>query len=128
MLVHRGLRFQTGRGIGSFFGGLFRSLKPLFSMGLTAGKKILTSDAAKKIGTAALDMGKEAATNMAVDLLSGGDVKESFNKELDSAKAKIAAKLRGGGKRKRRAKKRKIHQSDDDDDVISVKRPYNLFN
>lgn len=135
MLVHRGLRFQSGRGIGSFFGGLFRRLKPLFSMGLSAGKKFLASDTAKQLGSTALDIGKEAAKNVAVDLLSGGDIKESLNKELDSAKSKIADKLRGGGRRRKtRKRKRKTpldYEDDSTDEEITrfpVKRkPYNLL-
>jgi hypothetical protein len=102
MLFHKGERFQSGRGIESLFAGLFRTLKPLFSMGLSAGKKVLASSAAKELGNTALDIGKSAAKNLAADLLEGKNMNESLNKELDTAKAKIATKIRGGG-RKRRA-------------------------
>lgn len=101
-IVHRGDRFQTGRGFGGFFSGLFRTLKPLFSMGLSAGKKLITSDAAKSFGRSALDIGKESAKQLAVDVLTGKNVKESLDKELDNAKQKIAQKIRGSGSRKRK--------------------------
>lgn len=102
MLIHRGERFQSARGIGSLFSGLFRTLKPLFSMGLSAGKKILTSDVAKKIGSTALDIGKEAAKNVAVDLLEGKNIKDSLNKELESAKSQIATTIKGSGRKRKR--------------------------
>jgi len=100
MLFHKGERFQTGQGIGALFSGLFRTLKPLFSLGLSAGKKALTSQAAKNIGTAALDIGKTAAKNMAADLLEGKNLGESLNKELETAKATIASKIRGSGRKR----------------------------
>lgn len=109
IMVHRGDRFQRGRGFGGFFSGLFRTLKPLFSMGLSAGKKFLTSDAAKSIGRTALDIGKESAKQVAVDVLTGRPIQESLDKELDSAKQKIAEKIKGSGQRKR--KRMKFHHS-----------------
>lgn len=107
-IVHRGDRFQHGRGFGGFFSGLFRSLKPLFSMGLSAGKKLITSDVAKSLGRSALDIGKETAKQVAVDVLTGKNVKESVDKELEVAKQKLAEKIRGSGSRRR--KKASHHQ------------------
>lgn len=100
MLFHKGERFQSGRGIGALFSGLFRTLKPLFSLGLSAGKKALTSQAARSIGSTALDIGKQAAKNIAADLLEGKDISQSLNKELDTAKATIASKIRGSGRKR----------------------------
>jgi len=102
MIVHRGDRFQRGRGFGGFFSSIFRSLRPLASMGLSAGKKILTSDAAKAIGRTALEAGKEAAKQVAVDVLTGKNIKESFDKEIQGAREKIATKIAGSGSRKRK--------------------------
>jgi len=103
MLIHRGERYQSGRGIGSLFSGIIRGLKPLFSMGLSAGKKLLTSDTAKQIGSTLLDIGKDSAKNLAVDLLEGKNIEESLNKELQSAKNKIASKIKGGGRKRKRS-------------------------
>lgn len=122
MIIHRGDRYQIGRGIGSLFGGLFRSLKPLFSMGLSAGKRFLQSDAAKKIGSTALDIGKEAAKNVAVDLLQGKNLHETLDKELEVAKSKIATKLQGGG---RFGQKRKTKFKTN---IPLKKTTYNLLN
>lgn len=104
MIIHRGLREQQGRGFGGFLGNIFRGLKPLISMGLSTGKKLLNSDFAKSVGRTALDIGKEAAKNIAVDVLTGTPMQDSVDKELLSAKEKIANKIRGSGKRKRRIK------------------------
>ena len=106
MLFHKGERFQSGRGLGALFGGLIRTLKPLFSIGLSAGKKALQSQTAKSIGSTALDIGKQAVKNLAADLLEGRDMSESLNKELETAKTTIASKIRGSGR------KRAINQSD----------------
>ena len=71
-------------------------------MGISAGKKFLASDTAKKLGTAALDIGKDAAKNVVVDMLEGKDVKETLNKELESAKSKIASTIKGAGRKRKR--------------------------
>ena len=99
---HEGVRLQRGRGIGSIFGSLFRWLRPLASMGLSVGKKALSSDLAKKLGTTALDIGKSAAKNIAVDLLEGKALKETTGEQISEAKKAIASTLKGGGKRKRK--------------------------
>lgn len=116
MQFHQGPYIQRGRGIGSLFSGLFRSLKPLASMGLKVGKKILNSDIAKKVGSTALDFGKEALTNVAVDLLEGKNFKDSANEQLAEAKARLAQTLKGGGKRKRNKKKKKYYSDSEDSD------------
>ena len=102
---HSGSRYQQGRGLGSIFGAIFRGLKPLAKMGLSAGKRFIKSDFAKNLGNAALDMGKSAATNIAVDLLEGKNFKDSAQEQLDEAKSKIAATLKGSGCSKKRKRK-----------------------
>lgn len=101
---HEGARFQRGRGIGSILGGLFRWLRPIASMGLNVGKKVLSSDLAKKLGNTALDIGKSAATNIAVDMLEGKAFKETASEQINDAKKAIATTLKGSG-RKRKKKK-----------------------
>ena len=102
---HQGVRYQEGRGLGSIFGSIFRGLKPLAKMGLSAGKRLLTSDFVKKLGSTALDIGKEAATNIAVDMLEGKKFSDSAQEQLNEAKSKIASTLKGGGSEKKRKKK-----------------------
>ena len=102
---HHGVRLQHGRGIGSLFGGLMRFLKPIASMGFNVGKKILGSDVARKLGSAALDVGKSAARDIAVDLLEGKPFKESTREHMEEAKKVIANTIKGSGKHKKRKRK-----------------------
>lgn len=97
MIFHTGLREQRGRGIGAIFSGLMRGLKPLAQMGFRAGKRFLTSDFAKNLGKSALDAGKQAVTNIAVDLLEGKNISDSAQEQLEDAKKKIATTLKGEG-------------------------------
>ena len=107
---HHGFRLQQGRGIGSIFSGLLRFLRPIASMGLSAGKKVLTSDIAKKLGAAALDVGSTAAKNIAVDLLEGKAFKDTANEQLEEAKKVIANTIKGSGhKKKEREQKKFVH-------------------
>jgi len=121
LTYHSGLHFQQGRGFGSFFGSILRGLKPIAKMGLNAGKKFFTSDFAKKLGKTALDVGKSAATNIAVDLLEGKNLKDSAQEQLEDAKNKIATTLKGGGCSKKRKKKLIL-------DINPKKIKYNLLN
>lgn len=121
-MFHTGLRHQRGLGLGNLFSSLFRSLKPLAKMGLTAGKKFLSSDLAKQIGSTALDMGKTAATNLAVDLLEGKKFSDSAKEQLDEAKSKISAALKGSGRK--RKKKPKVGETDL---IPNKKLKYNLL-
>jgi hypothetical protein len=105
MNFHSGYRFQRGRGIGSLFSGLFRSLMPVAKMGLNAGKKFLSSNLAKQLGNTALDIGKSALKNIAVDALEGKDLSDSAARELQEAKSKIAQTIKGSGKKGRKIKK-----------------------
>ena len=102
MNFHSGLRYQRGGGIGAILSGLFRSLRPLASMGLSAGKTFLGSNFAKKIGSTALNIAKESATNILTDVLEGTPLKETAQKQLENAKSKIAATLKGGGRKRKR--------------------------
>ena len=63
---------------------------------------MLSTDTAKSLGRSALDIGKDAVKKVAVDVLSGKNLKESVNKEIDDVKQKIATKISGSGYRKRK--------------------------
>jgi hypothetical protein len=103
MLIHRGDRYQKGRGIGALFSGFFRSLQPILSRGLIAGRKFLESGVGQTLKKTAIEMGKDAAKNIASDILKGENLKESLNRELDSAKTKIAEKIKGGGRKRKKS-------------------------
>jgi hypothetical protein len=101
MLVHRGPRSQSGRGIGSIFSALARGLAPIAKLGLRAGKSFLSNPLVRKVGQSALDVAKQSAINLSADLLEGKKMDESAQRELDNARQKIASTLRGGRKRKK---------------------------
>lgn len=101
MLVHRGVRTQSGRGIGAIFSALARGLAPIARLGLRAGKSLMSSPLVKKVGESALDLAKQSAVNLTADLIQGNNMEESAQKELNNARQKIASTLRGGRKRKK---------------------------
>ena len=118
------MRLQHGRGIGSLFSGLLRFLRPIASMGLNAGRKFLGSDIAKKLGSAALDVGTSAAKNIAVDLLEGKAFKDTANEQLNEAKKVIANTIKGGSQKKKKKRKRASVKTS----CSNKKAKYNLLN
>lgn len=112
MNYHHGPRLQRGRGLGSILAALFRGLAPVARLGLNAGKRLIAIPAVRTLGKTAFDIAKQGAVSMAADIVDGKNVKESAQKELNIAKAKIAQEignarskivstLRGGKKRKK---------------------------
>jgi hypothetical protein len=96
--VYRGANYQKGHGIGSFLGGLFRTVLPLLKSG------------AKAVGREALRTG----AHVLGDIVEQRPVKESFKNRINEAglnlKRKVDDKVRGmagsgikGGKRRRQA-------------------------
>jgi len=130
MNYHSGNRIQRGRGIGSMFSGLFRMLKPFAVKGLNFGKKILASDTAKKIGSSVLDIGKNAAKDVLVDVLEGKNFVDSSSEKLQNAKSQIAETLAqnikgAGGSKCVRKKKRKLKNENSTEN--SKKTKFNLL-
>lgn len=105
MTFHNGPRFQRGRGIGSIFSGLIRAFKPLASKSFEIGKRILTSNTAKNLGSTIGQLGTEALKNVAVDILEGKNINEAAKNQLNNARKTLAESLRGSG-RKRKVKEK----------------------
>lgn len=128
---HSGYRLQKGKGLGSMFSGLFRSLKPLATMGLAVGKKFLSSDLVKNIASGATSFAKDAAKNVIVDVLAGKSLGESAGEQLTKAKDLISQTLRGEETSKKdtvtkKARKRKVKVKDIQYPGRKIKR-YNLL-
>lgn len=104
MNFHSGLRYQRGRGFGSLFAGLLKGFAPLARMGLSAGKKLISSDLVKNVASTALDSGKQAIKHLAADLLEGRDISSTAKDELSDARKKIASTLRGSGRKNKKRK------------------------
>jgi hypothetical protein len=128
MFFHKGPRFQEGRGLGSLFSGLWKSIKPLATMGFQAGKKLLTSDTAKKLGTTALEAGKDAIKNIAVNMLEGKkNFKDVAQEQLEEAKNKIAQGLRGSGRKRKRRKELDSSSLNREETKVKRRKTYNLL-
>lgn len=124
MNYHSGPRYQKGRGLGNIFMSMFRGLAPIARLGMQAGKNLLSSPLAKKLGNAALDVAKASASTMAADLVEGKNMNESMQQELEKARTKIATTLRGGRKRKKHTHKNKNKQTSKNK---KIKTMYNLL-
>lgn len=102
MNFHQGNNFQRGRGFGSLFSGLFRSLVPIAKVGASLGKRVLKSDFVKGLSSKALDVGKDMVKNIAADVLTGKSFSESAEQELNNAKKKVGEAIRGSGRKRKR--------------------------
>jgi hypothetical protein len=99
MRFHQGIELQRGRGFGSLFSGLIRTLIPIAKVGLNAGKRVLQSDYVKNLGSKALSVGKEMVKNIASDVLAGQTFKNSATNEINEAKKKLSEAIKGSGKK-----------------------------
>lgn len=107
MIFHHGSDFQQGRGIGSLFSGLFRTLVPIARAGANLGKRVLKSDFVQNLSKQALQHGAEMAKNVAADLLQGKNFSESASEQLEEAKKKVGEAIRGSGRGRGRAKRKR---------------------
>ncbi len=106
-LTHRGPFIQSGRGLGSFFSGIFRASRPLLSKSLRLAKKAVSSKAAKKFGSQLMDAGIDVAT----DALAGKNIGESVNEKVEKAKQEIAGELQNlKSNTKKPAKKKRTNK------------------
>lgn len=122
--VYVGTPHQRGHGIGSFLGGLYRTVLPLFKSGLkTIGKESLRSglnvlddvtnnnmnfrDAFKHRGNESLNNLKRKATDKIDRLMSGsGYKKRSVMKKRQSRKKRPVKRTRARAIKKNKKKKR----------------------
>lgn len=116
-VIYRGSVYQKGHGIGSFLGGIFRSIMPFLKTGAKTVGKVLLRSGAGFLG----------------DLAEEQSAKESFNKRVKEAGGELKRKavgalngMTGSGRIKRRrtlkqkqivakrraSKKQQKHQSD----------------
>lgn len=108
MTCHSGDFYQTGRGFGSTFRGLMNNLAPYASKGVSIGKRILESDLLKNLSSEAVRTGKDAITNIALDVLTGEKtLAESGKEEIDDVKKKISSALKNY-KEKRSLKRKQL--------------------
>ena len=111
---HSGRKLQLGRGIGSLFASITRSLLPM-------GKKILTSNTTKALAKSVGKTLKEAAVDTAIDVLEGKSPKEAAQRSLERTKRKIADKLKDQPKSHKTSKSKKAKIS------IKKRRPEGYY-
>ena len=106
--------YMTGEGLGSFFSSIFRKILPAAA---NVAKKVAGSKVLRETGKQLLDSGVNAATNVAIDAISGQKpVNESAANELSKARNEIANALKNANK------KRQMENSDDDEERSVKKR------
>ena len=106
--------YMTGEGLGSFFSSIFKKILPAAA---NVAKKVAGSKVLRETGKQLLDSGVNAATNVAIDAISGQKpVNESAADELSKARNEIANALKNANK------KRQMENSDDDEERSVKKR------
>ena len=96
---HRGLKLQSGHGLGSLFASLFKAgARALPSIAKTATKTVAKA-ANSRLGRELGDVLIDAGTNAAVNALQGKDVMEGVDQSIDQAKSKIVGALKEKGRR-----------------------------
>ena len=90
--------YMTGEGLGSFFSSIIRKILPAAA---NVAKKVAGSKVLRETGKQLLDSGVNAATNVAIDAISGQKpVDESAADELSKARGEIANALKNANKKR----------------------------
>ena len=84
---HSGRKIQRGKGIGSIFNSIFRTILPI-------GKKIVTSATAKSLAKSVRDSLANAAINTVGDVIEGDNLKEAAQKRLNESRKQIGAVIK----------------------------------
>lgn len=100
--VHTGPAIQSGYGVGSFIGGLFKKI-------LSLGKKAAQSSIGKEVISTAKDAALSTGINVMSDVISGKKpVKESISKNLTQSRQDLAEALQRGLKHKKQEKQQDL--------------------
>jgi hypothetical protein len=98
MLFHRGAYHQRGRGLGSMFAGLARTVFPILK---SLGKSIISSPTTKEILKSAKKSAINAGLDLAADTLSGKNIKQSVKHRGSEAVKRVGNTVSQQIKRKR---------------------------
>ena len=100
MIYHKGKLLQKGNGLGGIFSGLIKRFLPAVKV---LGSKVLASPITKSIAESAKESAAKAGLQLAQDILSGENVKESLKRGIGTVGEDIfettKKKLSGGGKK-----------------------------
>ena len=104
---HRGVILQKGRGVGSVFSSLFRTLLPIGKAVIKSTPSIIKSTARSPIGRKLKQSAKKLALDTAKNLIETGDIKKTLKKSVDDSKKEIADAFKSS----KDSKKRKLSSS-----------------
>ena len=104
---HRGVILQKGRGVGSVFSSLFRTLLPMGKAVIKSTPSIIKSTARSPIGRKLKQSAKKLALDTAKNLIETADIKKTLKKSVDDSKKEIADAFKSS----KDSKKRKLSSS-----------------
>ena len=81
---------QKGRGIGGLLRAASSLFKPLFKTVGSTALKVARSDAGKAIGKAVKEQAISSAKNIAIDTISGNNIKDSVRNEVKNVRKRVA--------------------------------------
>ena len=81
---------QKGRGIGGLLRAASSLFKPLFKTVGSTALKVAHSDAGKAIGKAVKEQAISSAKNIAIDTISGNNIKDSVRNEAKNVRKRVA--------------------------------------
>lgn len=123
--VYRGVGYQKGYGVGSFLGGLFRSVLPLLRKGgKVLGNELLNTafnvlgdvkNNGKSFESSLKDRGSETISNLkrrALDSMNGGGLKRMYKSKTRQCRTKSrqsqSLTRKSAGKKKNKSKKSQL--------------------
>merc|ERR1711863_147180 len=104
MGYHRGVILQKGRGVGSVFSSLFRTLLPIGKAVIKSTPSIIKSTAKRPIGRKLKRSAKKLALNTAKNLIETGDIKKTLKNSVDDSKKEIADAFKSSTDSKKKKK------------------------
>lgn len=113
---HSGISYQHGQGLGSFLSGLAKTLVPV-------AKNFFKSSTGQALKNIAVD----TAANVAKDIFSGGNVKESAKTNLSEARDRITGVIKKKILDPEEVPKKKVKPNKKGRKKKKIKKPFNLL-
>lgn len=125
---HQGPAFQSGQGIFSALGGIFRKIIPavkgLFRGAKSGVTKAIKSEVGQKIKSDLKDLAIDTGSSLAADLIRNKDPRETLSNSVEEAKSRVANALEQSVKdrRLRRLKRSSDNDGEDEADASEEER------
>ena len=92
---------QRGRGIGSIFSSIYRTVMPLVKRAIGTGSKLLKSKAGQAVTKSVKKRAMKAGLNVVQDALHGENVIDSAKREIKSAGGAVLGDMLMGAKKRK---------------------------